>query len=59
MNKKALQDRLKKYAIAIVKFSEDLPDKSGFRTVKNQIVRCAPSSAATYRSACRAKSTAD
>ena len=59
MNKKALQDRLKKYAIAIVKFSEDFPDKSGFRTVKNQIVRCAPSSAANYRSACRAKSTAD
>ena len=59
MNKKELQDRLKKYAIAIVKFSEELPDKYGFRTVRNQIIRCAPSSAANYRSACRAKSTAD
>ena len=59
MNKKDLQDRLKKYAIAIVKFSESLPDKSGFRTVKNQIVRSAPSAAANYRAACRAKSTAD
>lgn len=59
MNKKELQDRLKNYAIAIVKFSEDLPDKSGFKTVKNQIVRSAPSSAANYRSACRAKSTKD
>jgi four helix bundle protein len=59
MDKKELQDRLKKYAIAIVKFSEELPDKSGFRTVKNQIVRCGPSSAANYRAACRAKSTAD
>src|SRR5215831_176166 len=59
MNKKELQDRLKKYAITIVKFSEELPDRSGFRTVKNQIVRSAPSSAANYRSACRAKSTAD
>jgi len=38
MNKKELQDRLKKYAIAIVKFSEELLDRSGFRTVKNQIV---------------------
>ncbi len=59
MNKKELQDRLKKFAITIVKFSEELPEKSGFRTVKNQIVRCAPSSAANYRAACRAKSTAD
>jgi four helix bundle protein len=59
MDKKELQDRLKKYAIAIVKFSESLPDKSGFRTVKNQIVRCGPSAAANYRAACRAKSTKD
>ncbi|MDQ3845599.1 MAG: four helix bundle protein, partial [Bacteroidota bacterium] len=43
----------------IVKFSEELPDKSGFRTIKNQIVRSAPSSAANYRAACRAKSDAD
>lgn len=59
MNKIELQNRLKNFAIAIVKFSEELPEKSGFRTVRNQIVRCAPSSAANYRAACRAKSTAD
>ena len=59
MDKKTLQERLKMYAVSIVKFSEELPDKSGFRTVKNQIVRCGPSSAANYRAACRAKSTAD
>jgi four helix bundle protein len=59
IDKKELQERLKKYAIAIVKFSEELPDKSGFRTVKNQIVRSGPSSAANDRSACRAKSTKD
>jgi four helix bundle protein len=59
MNKKELQDRLKTFAIAIVKFAEALPDTPGFRTVKNQIVRCGPSSAANYRAACRAKSTAD
>ena len=59
MTKTELQERLKKYAIAVVKFSEELPDKSGFRTVRNQIVRCAPGSAAGYRAACRAKSTAD
>jgi four helix bundle protein len=59
MTKTELQERLKKYAIAVVKFSEELPDRSGFRTVKNQIVRCAPGSAAGYRAACRAKSTPD
>ncbi|MBD0367008.1 MAG: four helix bundle protein [Flavisolibacter sp.] len=59
MDKQELRDRLKNYAIAIVKFSEELPDKSGFRTIKNQIVRSAPSSAANYRAACRAKSDAD
>ena len=59
MDKKELQERLKQYAIAIVKFAEELPDKSGFRTIKNQIVRSAPSAAANYRSACRAKSDAD
>ena len=59
MEKKELQDRLKWYAIAIVKFSEELPDRSGFRTVRNQIVRCGPSAAANYRAACRAKSDAD
>jgi four helix bundle protein len=59
MDKRELQERLKKFAISIVKFSEELPEKSGFRTIKNQIVRCGPSSAANYRAACRAKSTAD
>ena len=47
MDKKELQDRLKRHAIAIVRFSEELPEKSGFRTVRNQIVRCAPSSTPT------------
>lgn len=59
MEKKELQDRLKWFAITIVKFSETLPYESGFKTVKNQIVRSAPSSAANYRAACRAKSDAD
>jgi four helix bundle protein len=59
MNKKELQERLKRYAIGVVKFAEELPDFSGFRTVKNQIVRSAPGSAAGYRAACRAKSTSD
>ena len=59
MTKKELQERTKYYAIAVVRFSEELPEQSGFRTIKNQIVRSAPSAAANYRSACRAKSSAD
>lgn len=59
MNKKELQDRLKAYAISIVHFSDSLPEKSGFKTIKSQIIRAAPSAAANYRAACRAKSVAD
>ena len=36
-----------------------MTDSLGFRTVRNQIVRCAPSAAANYRAACRGKSTTD
>jgi four helix bundle protein len=36
-----------------------LPDKLGYRTVRNQIVRSGPSSAANYRSVSRAKSIAE
>ena len=56
---KDLQNRFKFYAIAIVKFAETLPDKLGYRTVSNQIVRSGPSSAANYRAVSRAKSIAD
>ncbi|RYF74267.1 MAG: four helix bundle protein [Cytophagaceae bacterium] len=59
MTQKDLQDRLKLYAIAIVKLAESLPESPGFRTVRNQIVRSGPSSAANYRAACRGKSPAD
>lgn len=47
------------YAIDIVRFAEALPESSGFKTVRNQIVRSGSSSAANYRAACRGKSTAD
>lgn len=57
MTQKELQDRLKSYAIVIVKFAESLPDTLGFRTVRNQIVRCGPSAAANYRAACRLRTS--
>ncbi len=59
MDKKELQERLKNYAIDIVKFVESLPDSAGMRTIKNQIVRSASSSAANYRAACRGRSKAE
>lgn len=59
MNPKELQNRLKIFAIAIVRFSENLPDTLVFKTIRNQIVRCAPSAAANYRAACRGKSSND
>ena len=59
MTQKELQDRLKTYAIEIVKFAEKITDSLGFRTVRNQIVICSPSTAANYRAACRGKSTVD
>ena len=59
MTKQELQERLKRFAVTIVKFGESLPESAGFRTVRNQIVRSGPSSAANYRAAFRGKSTAD
>ena len=59
MDKRELQERLKKFAITIVKFGEALPSTTGFRTVCNQICRSGTSSAANYRAACRGRSTAE
>ncbi len=59
MTEKDLQERMKRFAVSIVKFGEGLPESPGFRTVRNQIVRCGPSTAANYRAACRPKSNAD
>jgi four helix bundle protein len=59
MTEQELKDRLKRFAVSIVKFAEALPQTPGCRTVRNQIVRSGPSSAAKYRAACRPKSNAD
>ncbi|MEM9885222.1 MAG: four helix bundle protein [Bacteroidota bacterium] len=59
MTKKELQNRLKWFVLAVIKFAETLPNTPGLRTVKNQIVRSASSSAANDRAACRAKSDKD
>ena len=60
MTSDEMKNRFKLFALAIVHFAEQLPEKPvGYRTVRNQIVRCGPSAAANYRAACRGRSSAD
>jgi four helix bundle protein len=54
-----LKIRFKRWAIQGVLFTRKLPYEPDFKAIKNQMVRCMPSAAANYRSACRAKSNAD
>ena len=37
MDKKQLQERLKKFAVAIVRFAESLPNTPGLRTLKTRL----------------------
>ncbi|MBL7796645.1 MAG: four helix bundle protein [Saprospiraceae bacterium] len=59
MTPKELQTRFKEWAISAVLFTRNFPDFPEFKSVRNQIVRSAPSSAANYRAACRRKSGKD
>ena len=59
MYKDELKERTKKFALAIIKMVEDLPDNRAGRTTGNQIIRSATSVGANYRAACRARSNAD
>jgi four helix bundle protein len=59
MDINALKNRFKMFALDVVRFAEQLPNKPSYRTVQGQIVRSGPSAAANYRAACRRKSTRD
>lgn len=54
-----LKSRYKTWAISVILFTRKLPYDPEFKAVRNQIVRSAPSTAANYRAACRAKSGPD
>jgi four helix bundle protein len=54
-----LKERYKKWAISVILFTRKLPFDPEFKACRNQIVRSAPSTAANYRAACRAKSAPD
>ncbi|MBB6110540.1 four helix bundle protein [Mucilaginibacter lappiensis] len=59
MDKAELKRRTQRFAIDVIKFIESLPRKRSLDVLSNQLIRCATSIGANYRSACRGKSTAD
>jgi four helix bundle protein len=54
-----LKDRTKKFAVDVIRFCSRLPREQEFRVIGNQLIRCASSVGANYRSASRAKSKLD
>ena len=56
---KALQDRTKKFAVAIVRGFTALPKSDEARVIGRQFLRSGTSVAANYRAACRARSKAE
>ena len=59
MNSDQLKDRTKKFALAIIKLVQSLPNNSLCRVIEFQLIKSATSVGANYRAVCRAKSTAD
>lgn len=59
MDKSELKNRTKKFALSIIKLVEELPNTKAGNSIGNQIIRSGTSIAANYRSACRARSSAE
>ena len=59
MDQSELKRRTKAFAVKIVRLFESLPQKRTTYVLGRQLLRCGTSVGANYRSACRAKSTAD
>jgi len=55
----AFQHRTKAFALVVIRFSGSLPPGEPSRVISRQLLRSATSSAANYRSACRARSRQD
>ena len=54
-----LKDRTRKFALDVIRFCSRLPQKQEFSIISKQLIRCATSVGANYRSACRGKSKVD
>ena len=59
MNQDDLKKRLKKFALRIIKLSENLPNNITGNTIAKQIIRSGTSPGANYRAACLGKSDKD
>ena len=59
MTTEELKNRLKMFALRIIKLSESLPDTNTANTLGRQILRSGTSPGANYRSACLGKSDKD
>jgi len=59
MNKEELKARTKRFALAIIKLVDELPNNRAGNTIGGQLSRSGTSVAANYRTACRARSGAD
>lgn len=59
MDAAQLKDRLKVFALRIIKLSERLPNNNTGNTLGKQIIRSGTSPGANYRSACLEKSDKD
>lgn len=59
MNSEGLKKRTKQFALRVIKMVRSLPKTKEADVIGKQLLRCATSVAANYRSACRARSQAD
>ncbi|HEY5912352.1 MAG TPA: four helix bundle protein, partial [Verrucomicrobiae bacterium] len=59
MKHQNLQDRTRKFALSVIKFTEHLRRDDTSKILGRQLLRSGTSVGANYRAACRSKSKAD
>jgi len=59
MTQQEMKARTKRFALRVIKLVDSLPDARSSGVIGKQLLRSGTSVGANYRSACRAKSTAD
>ena len=59
MNKEVMKKRTKQFALRVIRLVESLPKGRTTEVLGHQLLRSGTSVGANYRSACRARSTAD
>lgn len=59
MTEKELKIRTRQFAISVLNFVDELPNRRSAHIIGNQLGRSSSSVAANYRAACRARSHAE